>query len=43
MKKGLLSWIVLLLAAAALVKLHLDCTPDLPARIASHHTSTPRP
>lgn len=36
MKKGLLSWIVLLLATAALVKLHLDCTPDLPARIASH-------
>ena len=36
MKKGLLSWIVLLLAAGALIKLHLDFTPDLPARIASH-------
>jgi uncharacterized membrane protein len=36
MKKGLLSWIVLLLATGALVKLHLDFTPDLPARIASH-------
>lgn len=36
MKKGLLSWIVLLLAAGVLIKLHLDCTPDLPARFASH-------
>ena len=36
MKKGLLSWIVLLLAAGALIKLHLDSTPDLPARFASH-------
>lgn len=36
MKNGLLSWIVLLVAAGVLVKLHLDCTPDLPSRIASH-------
>lgn len=36
MKRGLLSWIVLLLAAGALIKLHLDWTPQLPERVAAH-------
>lgn len=36
MKKGLLSWIILVLAAAALVKLHLEWTPKLPERVAAH-------
>lgn len=36
MKRGLLSWIVLLLAAGALIKLHLEWTPHLPERVAAH-------
>jgi hypothetical protein len=36
MKRGLLSWIVLLLAAGMLVKLHLEWTPQLPERVAAH-------
>ncbi len=36
MKRGLLSWIVLLLAAGALIKLHLEWTPQLPEHVAAH-------
>ncbi len=36
MKKGLLSWIALLLAAAALVMLHGEWMPQLPERVAVH-------
>jgi uncharacterized membrane protein len=36
MKRGLLSWIVLLLAAGALIKLHLKWTPQLPEHVAAH-------
>lgn len=40
MKKGLLSWIVLLLAAGMLIKLHLEWTPQLPERVAVHFGSS---
>ena len=36
MKRGFLSWAVLLLAAGVLIKLHLDWTPQLPERVAAH-------
>jgi uncharacterized membrane protein len=36
MKRGLLSWIVLLMAAGALIKLHLEWTPQLPEHVAAH-------
>ncbi len=36
MKKGLLSWIILLLAAGVLVKQHLDWATQLPERVAAH-------
>jgi uncharacterized membrane protein len=36
MKNGLLSWIVLLVAAGVLVKLHLEWAPQLPERVAAH-------
>lgn len=39
MKNGLLSWAALLLAAVALVMLHLEWTPQLPERVAVHFGS----
>lgn len=43
MKKGLLSWIALVLAAGLLIKLHLEWTPQLPERVAVHFGSSGKP